>query len=105
MKCSPFLRMHTDAGILLIKYIIRCWYGYLCGWQDRPVLMLITRLSWQLRLIEVQQESAMETDGLYLTAYMECWGVGEGKMGEMPCQESCELMKCPHSLTLVFIET
>lgn len=20
----------------------------------------------------------METDGLYLTAYMECWGVGEG---------------------------
>lgn len=47
----------------------------------------------------------METDGLYLTAYMECWGVGEGKMGEMPCQESCELMKCPHSLTLVFIET
>lgn len=24
VKCSPFLRMHTDAGILLIRCIIRC---------------------------------------------------------------------------------
>lgn len=56
---------------MLIWYIFR-------DWQDRCVLTLITRLSWQLRLIEVQQESAMEADGLYLTAYMECQGVGEG---------------------------
>lgn len=43
------------------------------------MLTLITRPSRQLRLIEVQQESAMETNGLYSTAYMECsGGAGEG---------------------------
>lgn len=65
--------------------------------------MLITGPSCQLRLIEVQQESAMETDGLYSTAYMECRGARDG--GDKESRESCEAMKCSHSLTLVFIET